>query len=443
MTIENKPIIVIGGGAAGILAAWRAAQVGAKVILYEKNKKLGIKLLISGGGKCNITHSGSIGDVQGAFLQTEGRFLKPSLYRFTNEDILGILRSEGVESFVRPNGRVFPVSGRADDVVDALGRCLDKSGVEVRLNATVESIFRENSSVTGIRVDGKLAESSHIILTTGGVSYPKTGTTGDGFIWASQLGHTIVPLRAALAPITVTPLLPVAWRGIALRDGELAVYVNNKRVFGWKDDILFTHEGVSGPAALEVSRKAAECVEENPVELWFDFLPAKEFVDVDRELLSMIESHPDRIIQSHVEAWMPNRIVPVLLDSIKVDPATRGYRLSRDERKSVVSLLKSWRIGKVERINIERGEVTAGGIALAEVYPQTMRSRKIGGLYVAGEVLDIAGPVGGYNLQAAFSTGYVAGETAAKDWLLHSRRSENPANGVIPQTHIPTTPNGN
>lgn len=421
MNLESTPILVIGAGAAGILASWRAAESGARVILLEKNKKIGIKLLISGGGKCNITHSGSIEDLQRAFQQAEARFLKPSLFRFTNGDIIEVLRKHGVETYSRPNGRIFPLSGRAEDVVDALHRCLLQSGVEVRVHSAVESISFEGTGVKGVMVDGRFISSAHIILTTGGVSYPKTGTTGDGFVWAEALGHTVVPLRAALAPMVVVPLLPADWRGIALRDGELSVYVNGKRVFRWRDDILFTHEGISGPAALEVSRRAAEYLEKGPVELRFDFLPAKEFVDVDRELLSMVEAHPDRMIQSHAESWLPNRIVPVVLRSIGVDPATRGYKLGRNERKAVVSMLKSWCIGNVERINIERGEVTAGGISLVEVDPQTMRSRKVQGLYIAGEVLDIAGPVGGYNLQAAFSTGYVAGETAAQDWLLDRR----------------------
>ncbi len=423
MTPESTPILVIGAGAAGILASWRAAESGARVVLLEKNKKIGIKLLISGGGKCNITHSGSIEDLQRAFLRGEARFLKPSLFRFTNEHIIEVLRKHGVETYSRPNGRIFPLSGRAEDVVNVLHRCLLQSGVEVQVCSAVESISFESTGVKGVVMDGRFIASSHIILTTGGVSYPKTGTTGDGFAWAEAMGHTVIPLRAALAPVVVTPPLPVDWRGIALRDGELSVYVNGKRVFRWRDDILFTHEGISGPAALEVSRWAAEYLEKGPVELRFDFLPAKEFVDVDRELLSMVDTHPERLIQSHVEVWLPNRIVPVVLHSIGVDPATRGYRLNRLERKAVVSMLKSWCIGNVERINIERGEVTAGGISLAEVDPQTMRSRKVRGLYIAGEVLDIAGPVGGYNLQAAFSTGYVAGETAAHDWLLDQQTS--------------------
>lgn len=413
----RDPIIVIGGGAAGIIAAWRAASLGAGVVLLERNAKLGIKLLISGGGKCNITHSGSIQELCDAFLPREGRFLKPSFHRFSNEDVVKLIEGQGVKTYARPNGRVFPVSGNADDVVDALRSSLRDARAEVRLHARVEGIVAENSRVIGVRVNGKNISSSHVVLSTGGASYPKTGTTGDGFGWAQTLGLEIVPIRPALAPIGIQPPLPKEWRGIALRGGMLMVFRDGKKAFEWQDDILFSHEGISGPAALEVSRVTAVEAELGRVELRFDFFPAKDFVQLDEELNLRVLSQRDRMIATILEGWLPNRLVPTLLQSVAIDPAKRGHVLTREERKRVVHLLKSWKLGDVSQINIERGEVTAGGVALGEVDPQTMRARKISGLYVCGEVLDIAGPVGGYNLQAAFSTGFVAGDLAGKDWL--------------------------
>ncbi len=426
---QHRPIIVIGGGAAGMIAAWKAASLGARVLLLERNKKLGIKLLISGGGKCNITHAGPMEEVRLAFIMKEARFLKPAFHKFSNDDIVRLIEDRGVKTYTRANGRVFPVSGNADDVVDTLASYLRSMNVEVRLDARVEAILSTDCSVTGVKVqgdrhlaaysqagDGHLP-TSRIILATGGASYPKTGTIGDGFVWAKQLGHTIVPVRPALAPIGVKPRLPADWRGVALRDGCLMVLSNEKKLFEWNDDILFSHEGISGPAALEVSRVAAEVMGMQSVELRFDFYPAKDFSQLDDELSGFVRSHRDKMIATILEAWLPNRIVPTLLSTVDVDPTKRGHVLTRDERRAIVGLLKSWKIGDVAHIDIERGEVTAGGVALDEIDPKTMRSRKVQGLYICGEVLDVAGPVGGYNLQAAFSTGFVAGETAARDWL--------------------------
>jgi predicted Rossmann fold flavoprotein len=413
---QHHPIIVIGGGAAGIIAAWRAASLGARVLLLERNSKLGIKLLISGGGKCNITHAGPMEEVRAAFVPHEARFLKPSFYKLSNDVIVRMIEDRGVKTYTRPNGRVFPVSGNADDVVNALARYLREAGVDVRLNASVSRILGRGDAIHGLMIGNVEMESEHIVLATGGASYPKTGTTGDGFAWAKSLGHTIVPVRPALAPIGIEPKLPADWRGVALRDGCLMVFADGRKLTEWRDDILFSHEGITGPAALEVSRVAAEAMHEQDVELRFDFFPRKDFNQVDDQLNSLVLSKRDKMISSLLEAWLPNRLVPTLLKSIDVDPAKRGHVLTRDERRRITQLLKDWKLGNVSRIDIERGEVTAGGVALDEVDPKTMRSRKIKGLYICGEILDIAGPVGGYNLQAAFSTGFVAGETAAKDW---------------------------
>ena len=414
----QPPILVIGAGAAGMIAAWRAASLGASVVLLERNRKPGIKLLISGGGKCNITHAGGIEDLRSAFRPREARFLKHSFHCFTNEEIIRLIEAERVPTFARTNGRVFPVRGKADEVVDAILAALQRAGARLELDARVESLKTADGVMQSTMVRGEERTSSHIVLATGGVSYPKTGTTGDGITWAGALGHTIVPLRPALAPIAVTPSLPLDWRGVAIRGGCLAVYANGTKVDEWQGDILFTHEGISGPAALEVSRAAALALETSEPELRLDFFPAKEYPALDGELNDLILTERARMIGSVLASWLPNRIVRDLLGLAGVDPGKRGHVLTREERRAIVRLLKSWTLGRVRSVPLERGEVTAGGVSLDEVDPRTMRSRKVKGLYLCGEILDIAGPVGGYNLQAAFSTGFVAGETAAKDWLL-------------------------
>jgi len=410
-------VIIIGAGGAGLIAAWRCALAGAPVTILERNPKPGIKLLISGGGKCNITHAGPMEEIRKAFLPREARFLKPSFYRFTNENMLALLESRGVKTYTRPNGRVFPVSGRAGDVVQVLVDTVKEAGGTITLGVRVDSIERDSEGISGVVAGGTFIPSRNVILATGGVSYPKTGTTGDGIAWARALGHTIQPLRPALAPIGITPPLPKEWRGIALRDGCLSVVAGGKKIAHWSDDILISHEGISGPAALEVSRAAAEARESDQTFLEFDFYPLREFTTLDKTLNEHIQRERGKMIGTVLEAWVPNRLAEPLLRSAGVDPATRGHVVTAADRKKVVHLLKSWTIGRVADIKIERGEVTAGGVSLDEVDPQSMRSRRVKGLYLCGELLDLAGPVGGYNLQAAFSTGFVAGESAAQDLL--------------------------
>lgn len=408
-----EPIIVIGAGGAGLIAAMRAAECGARVVLLERNARPGIKLLISGGGKCNITHDGTMEHVRSAFLPREARFLKPSFHRFTNQDIRERLQRQGVATTVRADERVFPVSGHAKDVVDALVKPLHALGVEIRLNTRVENVTSDANGVSGVRTAAGAIPARTIVLATGGVSYAKTGTTGDGFRWAAALGHTIVPIRPALAPIRVSPPLPPEWRGIAIRSGRLAVVANGKRQASWSGDILFTHEGISGPAALAISRDAAIHLESGGVDLELDFFPGQDHAVLDEDLLRLSRSRGARTLDSALDEWLPNRLVPWLLEKAGVPPGVRGFALTREHRRAVVGLLKHWRIGSVASVPLDRGEVTAGGVALDEVDPRTMRSRLVRGLYLCGEVLDIAGPVGGYNLQAAFSTGFVAGESAA------------------------------
>jgi hypothetical protein len=414
--MENLPVIVIGAGGAGILAAWRAANLGARVLLLEKNRRIGIKILISGGGKCNITHDGPMEEIRRAFTEREARFLRPCFHRFTNRDIIGLIERGGVKTIVRPNGRVFPETGTAADVVRALERLIAIPQIHLSVKSPVTAINHEDGKIVGVRVGNEDLPASVVILATGGASYSRTGTTGDGFRWARVLGHTVIPLRPALAPIVLTPPLPREWQGVALRAGRLTARVRGKHLVSRDGDVLITHDGISGPAVLEIARPAAVALEEGPVSLDYDFFPSTDVAGLDHELVGKIEQHRGMQIASLVEQWLPNRMIDRLLRSAAIDPATRGYALTREARRTIAAVLKSWEIGSVKEIPLERGEVTAGGISLDEVDPRTMASRRIRGFFPCGEVLDIAGPVGGYNLQAAFSTGFVAGESAAQVW---------------------------
>ena len=406
-------VIVIGGGAAGILAARRAAECGAKVTLLEKNERLGMKILISGGGKCNLTHDGTMEEIRRQFRPNEGRFLKPSFYRFTNQDFLKILHDRGMETYTRPDGRIFPVEpANAKDVVAILTRYVEEVGVNVRYGTAVTGLVAEAGCMQAVQIGEERLLARRVIISTGGSSYPATGTTGDGWKWLTALGHRLVPLRAALAPLYLAEVKP-EWSGVALRDTVLRARAGagGKEFMRWSGDLLFTHKGVSGPTALGVSREIAERADPSAVEA--DLAPQKTWEELQVDLRRQTLENPRKTVASLITPFVPARLLEPLLASAGVSGETRGAYLTAKALNKLVSTLKGWPLGTVRLVPLERGEVVAGGVALDEVDAHTMHSNLVRGLYLCGEVLDIAGPVGGYNLQAAWSTGWVAGEAAA------------------------------
>jgi predicted Rossmann fold flavoprotein len=408
-------VMVVGAGAAGLIAAWTAAFTGASVLLLERNQRLGAKILISGGGKCNITHSGSIGDIMDGFPAPQARFLKPSLYRFPNSEVIRLIESNGLVTHVRDDGRVFPRNGNAKDVLRIFEDLLAAAGVVVLRGSPVVNLLAADGAVSGVRTGSGDHYARTVVLTTGGVSYPKTGTIGDGHGWLARLGHRIVPLRPALAPIAIRPKAPVEWRGVALRGGSLCLLSKGEERTRWNGDLLFSHEGLTGPAALELSNAAAVAMDSGDARLAYDFAPSMDPEEVDEDLQSELLRHRGKTLRSILDLRLPDRVVPAVLAAAGVDGSTKGYVFTRAQRRALVATVKRWDLGAVAGVDIARGEVTAGGVALVEVDPHTMRSRKVRGLYLAGEILDVDGRVGGYNLQAAFSTGFVAGEAAARE----------------------------
>lgn len=410
---QHFKLIVIGGGSAGIFAAWSAASHGLKTLLIEKNKDLGRKLLISGSGKCNITHTGSVEDLLRGFPKREANFLKHSFYRFSNFDVLKLLYLYGMKTYTREDGKIFPVTNKSSDVLNVFKKILADYEVKVLLNTNVQEIKSESDYKFIIKTNDNYFESEFIIIATGGLSYPHTGSTGDGYLFAKKLGHTIVDTKAALAPIDVSPRFPNTWKGIAIRNGSLSCYLNNKKLIEENGDVLFTHRGLSGPAILELSRYAAEYFVKGDLYLYYDLFPSKLYEEVDDELKNNFYRNPNMKIENELKIYLPNRIIWYFLSKAGVDEKKRCNQINKNERKRIVELLKRLPLGKIEFIDLKRGEVTAGGVSLSEIYPKTMESKKIKGLYFCGEVLDIAGRIGGYNLQAAYSTGYVAGESVA------------------------------
>jgi predicted Rossmann fold flavoprotein len=418
MSGTESEVLVVGGGAAGILAARRAAELGARVTLLEKNRRLGMKILISGGGKCNLTHAGPMEELRAAFRPNEARFLKPSFYRFTNHDFLAILHAAGMQTYARPDGRIFPVEpADAKDVMAVLERAIRDAGVTVVTDAAVSGLSVEAGRIVGVLAGDQIRRAKRVIVAVGGSSYPLTGATGDGWRWAAELGHRIVPLRAALAPLYLEQVMP-DWSGIALRDVVLRARLpgGGKEYARWRGDLLFTHKGVSGPCALGISREVGERIAAGVPGggvLEVDLVPDQAYEALQAQLRAELRDSPRRTVGVIAERYVPDRLVAPFRAATGVDPQTRGAHLSAGALNRLVGAIKGWQLGGVRSVPLERGEVVAGGVCLDEVDPRTMASRLIPGLYLCGEILDIAGPVGGYNLQAAWSTGYVAGEAAA------------------------------
>lgn len=400
---------MVGAGAAGIIAAWRAASLGARTLLIEKTNRLGTKILISGGGKCNITHDGPLEEVLRAFRPNEARFIRPACYRFTNRQIVEMLTDRGLEVYTRPDGRIFPVHQTAKDVVAILRTYLVDAGVEIRLETPVTGI----SPGVVKTAQGEITARS-IVLATGGSSHPNSGTTGDGWPWMRALGHSIVKVRAALAPmyLEIDGMDPRA--GVALRDVVLKARQGTKEIARWRNDLLFTHRGVSGPTVLGISRVVTEHMETGPVSLEVDLAPDETFEALGERLKAWRSQNPRKQVASFVEEFVPKSLTDDLIVAAGEKGDVTVPNFSQKAANRLIETLKGWKLGPVRAVPLEKGECVAGGVSLDEVDPQTMRSKLVEGLYLCGEVLDIAGPVGGYNLQAAFATGYAAGESAAQ-----------------------------
>jgi predicted Rossmann fold flavoprotein len=404
-------VIVVGGGAAGLVAAWRAASLGHSVLLLEANGRLGVKLRISGGGKCNITHDGPPKALLAAFPKDQARFLRPSLHAFDNGAILDLLRREGVHTYTRENGRVFPLDrpGSAAAVVEALETLARRAGVEVRTGARITGLRGQAPCIEGVSLDGPWMTADTYILATGGASYPETGTRGEVLGWLKGLGVPVRPWFPALAPI---PLLRSRsdWEGVSLRGGELrlSARAGGRRLGAFAGDILFTKTGISGPAALELSQAAERVRRGGPS--WLTYASLVELPEVvDGALQSEQVANPRLFAATWLQRVLPERLVEPLLQDFGMTCSLMLKDLPKAGRKALVALATALPLGEPHVVPLARGEVAAGGVELTAVDPHSMALHGWENLRVCGELLDIDGPVGGYNLQAAFSTGFAAG----------------------------------
>ncbi len=404
-------VIVVGGGAAGLVAAWRAATLGYRVLLLEANGRLGVKLRISGGGKCNVTHEGPPKAVLAAFAKDQARFLRASLYAFDSAAVVDLLRREGVPTYVRENGRVFPLDrpGSAAAVVSAFETLVRRAGVEIRTGVRVTGLRGGAPRMEGVETETGTLRAAQIILATGGASYPETGTRGEVLEWLRALGVPVQPWFPALAPIPLEHPRP-AWEGVALRGGDLRLAAGRegRRLAAFAGDLLFTRAGLSGPAALDLSQAVERVRRAGPAWLTYAVRSGPPEA-VETELQRESTTHPRLQAATWLGRHLPERLVAPLLDEAGVEPALRMNGLSRDARRSLAALVTALPLGAPRAVPLARGEVSAGGVTLAGVDPRTLLLRGWENLRVCGELLDLDGPVGGYNLQAAFSTGYAAG----------------------------------
>lgn len=410
--VKQVQVIVVGAGAAGIFAAWQAAEMGASVLLIEKTVRVGTKILVSGGGKCNITHGGPLENVLKAFRKEESIFLRPAMYRFTNLQMIDLINELGIETYERPDGRIFPVDKTAKDVVEALRELINHPNITMRYDTAVTGVATENGKVTGIEIGDELIAADAVVLATGGSSFPNSGTTGDGYQWARQLGHTVVPIQSALAPIYLRePLADLS--GLALRDIVCKCRVNTKESSRWRGDLLITHHGLSGPCALALSHDAARNLNKNSVTIDVDLLPEKNFEEINAHFIELSRKQPHNRIGNWLQDYAPERVIELMLERSAIPSDLKFGPISKQQRLQLVTQMKQFSFGEVRSVPMEKGEVVAGGVSLSEVDPKTMQSKIVAGLFLCGEILDVAGPVGGYNLQAAWSTGYVAGQNSA------------------------------
>ena len=421
----TSPILVIGAGAGGLMAAGRAAELGADVILLEKTDEAGKKILVSGKERCNVTNVAPLE----TFLKHYGenwQFLRNAYYRFFRDELLALLARYGVETRVERGGRVFPTSGRAQDVRDALLRYATEHGVRVRYQTPVGAIMTEGGAVCGVRTRSDThIPAGAVILATGGASWPGTGSTGDGYRMAQAVGHTIVPLRPALVPLTVRATARAkALQGVSLRNVRCTLRVRDERGVDRSleppypvpptGEMLFTHFGVSGPLVLTLSLAAVDALRAGQrVWLSIDLKPGMAAEQVAQRLQREFEAHAKQHLHNLLHGWAPNALAEELVNVSGLAPDRPVHTIRAEERAILVRLFKDFRWEITGSLPLASGMVTAGGVALDEIEPRTFASKVVRGLYVVGETLDIAADTGGYNLQAAFSSGYLAGENAA------------------------------
>lgn len=397
-----------------MMAAYRAAECGASVLLLEKNEKTGKKLFITGKGRCNLTNAC---DTEELFQNVvhNAKFLYSAFYGFSNFMVMDFFENAGCHVKVERGNRVFPVSDHSSDVIRAMEKKLQEKGVELRLHTEVREILYQNNKVTGVMLkNGRREQADAVIIATGGISYPSTGSTGDGYVMAERMGHTVVRTAPALVPFEISGTDCKELQGLSLKNvqAELLCSKNGKCAYRGFGEMLFTHFGVSGPLILSASsyyEDAADYV------LRLDLKPALTAEQLDKRLLRDFEENKNKCFKNALGGLFPTRLIPIMIRLSGIEPEKPVHEITKEERKNFAAVIKGWQLDIIGTRDFKEAIVTRGGIHVKEVNPSTMGSKKVKDLYFAGEVLDLDALTGGFNLQIAWSTGYLAGESAAMD----------------------------
>lgn len=407
-----KKVLVIGGGAAGMMAAVFAARGGREVHVFEKNEKLGKKLFITGKGRCNITNAGDM-DTLFSSVISNPKFLYSAFYGFTNEQTIAFFEELGVPVKIERGNRVFPVSDHSSDVIGALSREMNRLGVEVHLHAEVEKILTDREDperIRGVRLkNGKEVAGDACIVATGGVSYPSTGSTGDGLRFAEELGLKVTELFPALVPMEVKEWYAKELQGLSLRNVTAAIYDGKKKLYEEFGEMLFTHYGVSGPIIISASSSVGKKLKEKELRLCIDLKPAISQEQLDQRILRDFEENRNKQFKNSVDRLFPAKLKPIMIELSGISAEKKVNEISKEERIRFVKLIKEFPMTLTGLRSYKEAIITKGGVSVKEIDPGTMESKKIKGLYFIGEVLDLDALTGGFNLQIAWSTAAAAG----------------------------------
>ena len=409
--MSKYDVIVIGAGPAGLLAAGRAAELGGRVLVLEKMRQPGRKLLISGKGRCNVTNDAALSEfIKHVF--PNGRFLKSAFGHFFSGDLIALLQSQGVEVTLERGGRYFPASNKSADVLQALLGWLTTLKVEIRTGHRVEKLIIEDETIKGLEANGQTFLAKNIVLATGGKSYPATGSNGEGYLLAKQAGHSLVSPRPALVPIETSGTLAQQLQGLTLKNVKAVVWINGKKAGEDFGEMLFTHFGLSGPIILTLSRIIVDALQQrHRVEVAVDLKPALDEQKLDLRLLRDLNEHGKKNFGNMLRSWLPASMVPVFIELLQIKPDKECHQVNAQERKKIRMLLKDFRLQVCNHRPFKEAIITAGGIPTAEIVSKTMESKLVKGLFFAGEIIDLDAETGGYNLQIAFSTGWLAGNS--------------------------------
>ncbi len=410
--MEKLDVIVVGAGPAGLLAAGSAAGQGNRVLVLEKMRQEGRKLLITGKGRCNITNDAKPGEFI-RHVYPNGRFLRSAFGHFFSNEILELLHRYGVETTLERGGRYFPSSNKSADVLSALLKWVGELKVEIRCAEQVEKLLIEDQTIKGVQSNGIEFRAGKVILATGGKSYPATGSNGEGYELARTAGHTITRVRPALVPLETEGDVAQKLQGLTLKNVTATVWVDGKKSGADFGEMIFTHFGLSGPIVLTLSRVVVDALhEKSKVEVSIDLKPALDDQKLDARLLRDLDEFGKKRVSNIFREWLPSSMIPVFIEIVGIDPEKEGHQVSSKERNRIRNLMKNFRFTITGHRSFKEAIITAGGIPTGEISPKTMESKLVSGLFFAGEMIDLDAETGGYNLQIAYSTGWLAGKSS-------------------------------